>query len=108
MPAMPPEPRGMDVARAILAGAQKFTSLGSVPILAIYALPHALPGPPNDPARAAREAADVETTGAQAAAFEKGVPSARVVRLANASHFVWRSNEADVIREMNEFFAGLK
>lgn len=108
MPALPPEPQGMNLERAILAGAKKFTNLGSVPILAIYALPHALPGPPNDPSRAAREAADVETTGAQAAAFEKGVPSARVVRLPNASHFVWRSNEADVIREMNVFLADLK
>jgi non-heme chloroperoxidase len=108
LPRLPSEPQGMNVPRAILAGAQKFTTLGSVPILAIYALPHALPGPPNDPSRAAREAADLETTSAQAAAFEKGVASARVVRLPNANHFVWRSNEADVIREMNTFLAGLK
>jgi pimeloyl-ACP methyl ester carboxylesterase len=50
----------------------------------------------------------LETTGAQAAAFEKGVPSARVVRLPNANHFVWRSHEADVLREMNAFLATLK
>ncbi len=108
MPRPRPEPQGMNVPRAIMAGAQKFTDLRSVPILAIYALPHALPGPPDDPSRAARQAADVETTGAQAAAFEKGVPSARVVRLPNANHFLWRSNEADVLREMNAFLATLK
>jgi non-heme chloroperoxidase len=108
MPPGPPESPGMNVPRAILAGAQKFTNLGSVPILAVFALPHALPGPPDDPSRAARQAADLETTGAQAAAFEKGVPSARVVRLANANHFVWRSNEADVLREMNAFLATVK
>jgi pimeloyl-ACP methyl ester carboxylesterase len=108
MPPPPPEPQGINVPRAILAGAQKFTNLGSVPILAIYALPHALPGPPDDSSRATRQAADLETTGAQAAAFEKGVPSARVVRLPNANHFVWRSNEADVLREMNAFLATLK
>jgi non-heme chloroperoxidase len=108
MPPPPPDPPGLSVPRAILAGAQKFTNLGSVPILAIYALPHALPGPPDDPSRAARQAADLETTGAQAAAFEKGVPSAHVVRLSNASHFVWRSNEADVLREMNAFLATFK
>jgi pimeloyl-ACP methyl ester carboxylesterase len=108
MPPPPPEPEGMNVPRAILAGAQKFTNLGSVPILAIYALPHALQGPPDDPSRAMRQAVDLETTGAQAAAFEKGVPSARVVRLPNANHFVWRSNEADVLREMNAFLATVK
>jgi non-heme chloroperoxidase len=40
---------------------------------------------------------------AQASAFEKGVPSARVVRLAHADPYVFRSNEADVLREMNAF-----
>jgi pimeloyl-ACP methyl ester carboxylesterase len=108
LPAEPPGAHGTNVPRAIMAGAQKFTNLGSVPILAIYALPHALPGPPDDPSRATRQAADLETTGAQAAAFEKGVPSARVVRLPNANHFVWRSHEADVLREMNAFLATLK
>jgi pimeloyl-ACP methyl ester carboxylesterase len=98
------------VPRAIMAGGQKYTNLSSVPILAIYALPHD-PGPfvANDPAaRAAREAEDQETTGVQAAAFEKGVPSARVVRIPHANHYVFRSNEADVLREMNSFLAGLK
>ena len=98
------------VPRAIMAGAQKYTNLSSVPILAIYALPHDL-GPllANDPAaRAAREAQDQETTGVQAAAFEKGVPSARVIRLPHANHYVFRSNEDDVVREMNAFLVGLK
>jgi pimeloyl-ACP methyl ester carboxylesterase len=102
-----PQPR---VPRAIMAGAQKYTNLSSVPILAIYAVPHDLgPLAPADPAaRAAREAQDVETTSTQAAAFEKGVPSAKVVRLPHANHYVFRSNEADVLREMNAFLSGLK
>jgi pimeloyl-ACP methyl ester carboxylesterase len=36
------------------------------------------------------------------------VPGARVVRLTNASHFVFISNEADVLREMNEFIGHLR
>ena len=98
------------VPRAIMAGARKYTNLSAVPILAMYALPHDV-GPllANDPAaRAAREAQDQERTGLQAAAFEKGVPSARVVRIPHANHYVFRSNEADVLREMNAFLAGLK
>ena len=88
---------------------QKYTDI-PVPILAIYAVPHD-PGPAagtDAAARAAQEARDEETTGAQAKAFEKGLPSARVVRIPHANHYVFFSNEAEVIREMNAFVEGLK
>ena len=58
-------------------------------------------------ARAAAEARDLASTGAQAKAFEHGVPSARVVRLAHANHYVFRSNEADVFREIQAFIGKL-
>jgi hypothetical protein len=45
---------------------------------------------------------------AQAKAFEAGLPSAHVVRLANARHAIWQTNEADVLREMSAFMAKLK
>jgi non-heme chloroperoxidase len=44
---------------------------------------------------------------AQAKALQAGLPSARIVRLAGAAHDVFRSNEADVLREMNAFLARL-
>jgi hypothetical protein len=44
---------------------------------------------------------------AQSDVFEKGVPSAHVVRLPQASHDVIRSNEADVLREMDAFIETL-
>jgi alpha-beta hydrolase superfamily lysophospholipase len=50
-------------------------------------------------------AADLAYTSAQANAFEAGVPTARVVRLPNADHDIFISNEADVLREMNDFLA---
>jgi hypothetical protein len=43
----------------------------------------------------------------QAKAFEDGVQTARVVRLRGA-HYIFLSNEADVLREMRAFLAGLK
>jgi hypothetical protein len=55
----------------------------------------------------AAEARDEANTGAQAKAFESGVPSARVVRLPHANHYVFFSNEADVLREMNAFLGSL-
>ena len=43
----------------------------------------------------------------QAKAFEDGVPTARVIRLRGAHHYVYLSNEADVLREMRAFLTGL-
>jgi pimeloyl-ACP methyl ester carboxylesterase len=95
-------------ATAVLAGEQKYTNI-PVPILAIYAIPHDLGSAfDNDPmARAAFEALDEARTVAQAKAFEAGVPTARVVRLPHANHYVFRSNEAEVLREMNAFIGSL-
>jgi pimeloyl-ACP methyl ester carboxylesterase len=43
----------------------------------------------------------------QTKSVEDGVPGARVVRLPGADHFVFLSNEADVLREMRSFLARL-
>jgi non-heme chloroperoxidase len=39
----------------------------------------------------------------QIAAFQRQVPSAHVVRIAHADHYVFRSNESDVLHEINAF-----
>ncbi|MGH8143427.1 MAG: alpha/beta hydrolase [Steroidobacteraceae bacterium] len=94
--------------QAIKAGQQKYSAI-NVPILAFFAEPHALGFPPNpDPnAYAAYRAWMDEYARTQAAAFERGLPSAHIVRLPHASHYIFRSNEADVLREMNAFVAAL-
>ncbi len=95
------------ITQAIMKGMQKYTDI-RVPVLAIYAVPHTTGQPfKDDAARAAADARDEATTGAQAKAFESGVPSARVVRLSHANHFVFLSNEADVLREMSAFLNNL-
>jgi non-heme chloroperoxidase len=100
-------PAGPSPAQAIMAGTQKYTNI-PVPVLAIYALPHDLGPGITDPAvRTKMEARDEAATGAQAKAFESGVRSAHVVRLPHASHYVFRSNEADVLREMSAFIGKL-
>jgi len=43
----------------------------------------------------------------QAKAFEEGVPGARVIRKRGA-HYIFVSNESDVLHEMRAFIAGLK
>jgi non-heme chloroperoxidase len=43
----------------------------------------------------------------QIAAFQNGVARSRVVELAGANHYVFLSNEADVLRELREFLGAL-
>ena len=58
----------------------------------------------DDPtARAAAEAHDLASTGAQADAFEKGIRSARVVRLQHANHYVFLSNQQQ-LRVISKLF----
>jgi pimeloyl-ACP methyl ester carboxylesterase len=94
---------------AILAGRKAYSDI-PVRTLAFFAAPHALRPDfkKDDPdARARAEAEDLADTGAQAAAFAKGVRSALVVRLPHADHNVIQSNERDVLREMNLFLGSL-
>jgi non-heme chloroperoxidase len=109
MPASPsPLPSRPPIIAAIQFGEQKYTKIDT-PILAIFAVPHNFDAAfKNNPAgKAAMVAADSARASAQANAFEAGLPSAHVVRLPNASHYVFKSNEVDVMREMNTFLAKL-
>ena len=83
-------------AEAILSGTQKYTHI-RVPVLAIFTIPHG------------KDTIEMESSAeAQAQAFEKGIPGARVVRLPHAEHSVFLSNEADVLREMLSFLGALR
>jgi pimeloyl-ACP methyl ester carboxylesterase len=105
---MPPLPPRSPIGAALNFGAQKYTSI-PVPALAIYACPHNWDRfPANDRARkAALVADDKARCTAWADAFSRGVPSARVVRIPNADHYLFNSNEAEVVREMNDFLGKL-
>ena len=103
------EPRSKPTTRqAITPGEQKYTKI-PVPVLAIFADPQDYgPSVSNDPAiRKAVDAVDIPWKEARVKAFEAGVPSARVVRLPQANHYIFISNETDVLREMQMFLAGL-
>jgi len=107
IPAPPPADAPLPpVIRAIMDGTQKYTKV-PVPILAIYAVPQD-PSPTADAARRAAIDAENRKGEAQAKAFADGLPTARVVRIPHANHYVFLSNEADVIRELDAFTAALK
>jgi non-heme chloroperoxidase len=87
-----PHPIDNPVSVAILDGQQKYTHI-EVPTLAIFNVPHT---------PAFRRL--VEN---QAQAFKSEVPRARVVMIRNADHYLFRSRESDVVREINDFAGGL-
>jgi non-heme chloroperoxidase len=104
----PPDTPAIRAAVAVAKGEKKYEGV-KCPVLAIFADPHDIGQQfANDPpAHAAAIADDLASTSAQADAFQAGNPSARVIRLPNANHFVFRSNEADVLQDMNAFIASL-
>ena len=97
----------------ILSHPKKYADM-KVPALVIFALPHVRETwISRSPDPAVRKAADDYFTRLdvlvekQAKAFEEGVPTARFVRL-RGMHFVFLSNEQEVLREMRAFLGGLK
>jgi hypothetical protein len=97
----------------MMRDAKKFGSLPT-PVLAIFTLPHVAEAYiTNSLDPSVREVANIYFTAVdsltekQARSFESGVPGARVVRL-RGHHYIFVSNEADVLREMGAFLAGLQ
>jgi pimeloyl-ACP methyl ester carboxylesterase len=106
--ARPPVRRPDPVARALFGGAEKYTSVHD-PVLAIFAAPHQMPPAmaKDSASRAKADSEDLAGVMPQIAAFRRGVPSARVVVLPNANHYVFKSNEAEVLRDLRGFINGL-
>ena len=104
-----PVPEAPKPGRAMLAGEQRYTSV-KTPVLAIFPSPHAEVAEmfEKDPVgRAAAEAADVARVEARIKVVEKAAPAPHIVRIAHASHMVFMSNEADVLREIEAFLGSL-
>jgi non-heme chloroperoxidase len=98
----------------MLQGMKKYADI-PVPALVIFAIPHAQArwvdeGTDHRVRQAAKafSAAELALTTQQAKAFEDGVPTAHVVRLRGADHYVYLSNESDVLREMKSFLSTLQ
>jgi non-heme chloroperoxidase len=112
-PSAPPMPPGalqspqMKINVAIQNGMEKFDAL-KLPVLAIFAAPHA--PPPNAPSPAMLDyfkAVDKIGNAGLIERYRAGNPAAHVVVIANAQHAVFKSNADDVEREMERFLTGL-
>jgi hypothetical protein len=98
------------VGEAVLDGADKFSEI-DVPVLALCAMPQRLARPYllNTTATNVRavEAYNVAKE-RQLKAFEEGIRHSHVVRIANADHYIYITNETEVLREMRAFLSTLK
>lgn len=98
----------------LLTSEQKYVAI-PVPALVIFANPHsqgAWVDNNTDPAvQAAAKAysnALAALTEKQEKAVKEGLPSARIITVANANHDVFLSNETEVLRALDAFLAGLR
>jgi hypothetical protein len=87
----PRHPVSSPVSVAILDGQQEYTHI-DLPVLAIFNVPH--------------EPAFLRNMESQERHLKLRF-LARVVRIPNADHYVFQTNEADVLRYMNDFMGGL-
>ena len=93
---------------AIMEGREEFTSIRT-PALVIFASDLSpIPGAdPKSHAEEARQELLMAGKKLQIEAFKRQVPSAHVVLIPHATHYVFQSNEAQVLREMEAFVATL-
>jgi non-heme chloroperoxidase len=89
----PPRPIDNPISVALLDGQQKFTEI-TPPVLAIFNVP-------NSPAFR-------RTMEDQAKAFQTQVPHARIVRIANAGHYLFQSKPDEVVSEIIAFIASMQ
>jgi len=98
----------------LLTGARKYIDI-PLPSLVVFANPHGLgiwvdskTDPTVRTAAKSYTSALAALTERQEKAVENGVPTAHLITLPGAHHYVFLSNEADVIREMRNFLNTLK
>ena len=101
--AVVPAPQSDPVRRALAIGTQKYTKING-PVLAIVAHPPETP-PGMTVARA--DSLAQANLAPHINNFERGIPQARVVRIAHANHYVFQSHEAVVLREIRTFIVSL-
>ncbi len=106
--AIPPVLRSPINQAIALSGAARFTFV-KVPILAIFADPHADPNASRQtPAQvAAFDARDKAFAEAYIAVVERDAPQAHIVRIAHANHYVFFSNESEVLSDIHRFIQAL-
>ena len=86
-----------------------------MPVLALFEYPSPTGGPQYQPKNEEERAAIEAFSSATAAYVDRwvknlnaGVPRARIVDLPRAGHYVFLTSDAEVLRELRRFVAGLR
>ena len=98
-----------DAGSSVIKGSEHYTSPIHLPILAIMGYPQNK-GPnfhADTPTNIAAAAAADANQARQIDAFERGQPTAHVIRIPNANHYIFISNETQVLVAMNKFLDAL-
>jgi non-heme chloroperoxidase len=106
-PSVPgPRPDPPPYLYAVFSGQESFPTIHA-PAFVLFAVPHDFGPTGHSASRALLEARDLKITEYQVKAFETQVPAAHVVRIPHASHYVYRSNEQEVLQKMDAFISAL-
>ena len=98
------EEESQSTGRAIMMGQKKYTRIDS-PALVIFALTPVSPAANSAESKASvRDRRFIEEQGK---IWERMVPSAKVILIPSASHYVFQSNETEVIKDLEEWIDGL-
>jgi non-heme chloroperoxidase len=105
---------GYAMFKQLMGGAEKYTAI-PVPALVIFANPHSQGAwvdnntdPSVQTAAKAYSDALAALTEKQEKAVKDGLPMVRVITVPDAHHYVYLSNEAEVLRDLGAFLAGLR
>lgn len=102
--AVPPLPAMPAAAVAIVDGEQRFSGPMRLPALAMFASPHQpLHMYADEKANAAADAQFQAFTVEQIVAFRRLAPAAKVVEIPHADHYVFLTNESEVLRNIKDF-----
>ncbi len=93
--------------RALLGGTKSFKGPINLPILAIFAYPKNYSHLPKAYRTAQKIKENNAADDAEISGFTRGLPNAKVIRIANADHFIYVSNQTDVLRDINGFIGAL-
>jgi non-heme chloroperoxidase len=112
LPPTPISPRMTPELFAVMEGRERFTTIRAPALVIMAGVEGEKPDPvtgddPQSRAAAARQLLDMQRKELQYPVFARQVPAASVIRISHATHYIFQSNEVDVLREINAFIATL-
>ncbi len=108
LPPTPVSPRMTPDLFAMMDGRERFTAIHAPALVIFGADPSPILGiNPETRAQSVRQELEMRIKNSQIAAWKRQVPSAHIVLIPHATHYVFQSNEDDVLRAMNDFIATL-